>query len=307
MQRRVPDTTRARELVGFEPTRRPRRDHRTSSTISVTGPNDAGAPGNRRYLARRGRRPVFAAAFLPLARRSVSPRSAPARDAASRPRRTRRPQEPRQAVPYLGGVAIVLPSPSPCSRRRSSTDRPAGSVSSPHPGARPSAGPRGAARRPSRARRARTPGASGSAGVTVWAAGAAGPTFSAHRAVDCCVTVLWVVGITNAFNLLDNMDGLSAGVAAIAAGAFFVIAAAQRAVPRGCARRRPGRLRPRVPAPQLPPGADLHGRRRQPLPRVPARRPRLSSLRRPAEVTFFVPSSCSGCRSSTPRSLPSPG
>ncbi|MHC4871797.1 MAG: MraY family glycosyltransferase [Planctomycetota bacterium] len=39
------------------------------------------------------------------------------------------------------------------------------------------------------------------------------------------ITVLWVVGITNAFNLLDNMDGLSAGVAVIAGAIFFVIAA----------------------------------------------------------------------------------
>lgn len=31
------------------------------------------------------------------------------------------------------------------------------------------------------------------------------------------LTALWIVGITNAFNFLDNMDGLSAGVAAIAA------------------------------------------------------------------------------------------
>ncbi len=31
------------------------------------------------------------------------------------------------------------------------------------------------------------------------------------------LTVLWVVGLVNAFNLLDNMDGLSAGVAVIAA------------------------------------------------------------------------------------------
>ncbi len=31
------------------------------------------------------------------------------------------------------------------------------------------------------------------------------------------LTVLWTVGITNAFNLLDNMDGLSAGVGGIAA------------------------------------------------------------------------------------------
>jgi UDP-GlcNAc:undecaprenyl-phosphate GlcNAc-1-phosphate transferase len=30
------------------------------------------------------------------------------------------------------------------------------------------------------------------------------------------LTVVWVVGITNAFNLLDNMDGLSAGVAFVA-------------------------------------------------------------------------------------------
>jgi UDP-GlcNAc:undecaprenyl-phosphate/decaprenyl-phosphate GlcNAc-1-phosphate transferase len=31
------------------------------------------------------------------------------------------------------------------------------------------------------------------------------------------VTIVWVVGITNAFNLLDNMDGLSSGVALISA------------------------------------------------------------------------------------------
>jgi UDP-GlcNAc:undecaprenyl-phosphate GlcNAc-1-phosphate transferase len=30
------------------------------------------------------------------------------------------------------------------------------------------------------------------------------------------ITLLWIVGITNAFNLLDNMNGLSAGVAAVA-------------------------------------------------------------------------------------------
>ncbi|MFB3897068.1 MAG: glycosyltransferase family 4 protein [bacterium] len=34
------------------------------------------------------------------------------------------------------------------------------------------------------------------------------------------LTLLWLVGITNAFNLLDNMDGLSSGVAAIAALIF---------------------------------------------------------------------------------------
>ncbi len=39
------------------------------------------------------------------------------------------------------------------------------------------------------------------------------------------VTALWMVLVTNAFNFLDNMDGLSAGVAATAA-AIFAIAAA---------------------------------------------------------------------------------
>ncbi len=37
------------------------------------------------------------------------------------------------------------------------------------------------------------------------------------------LTVLWIVAITNAINFLDNMDGLAAGVAAVAA-TFFMIA-----------------------------------------------------------------------------------
>jgi UDP-GlcNAc:undecaprenyl-phosphate GlcNAc-1-phosphate transferase len=43
---------------------------------------------------------------------------------------------------------------------------------------------------------------------------------STLSAIAIPLTILWVVGITNAFNLLDNMDGLSAGTAAIAA--FFL-------------------------------------------------------------------------------------
>ncbi len=43
--------------------------------------------------------------------------------------------------------------------------------------------------------------------------------------LNYALTVLWVVGITNALNLLDNMDGLSAGVATVAS-AFFLIQAA---------------------------------------------------------------------------------
>jgi UDP-GlcNAc:undecaprenyl-phosphate GlcNAc-1-phosphate transferase len=38
-----------------------------------------------------------------------------------------------------------------------------------------------------------------------------------YELVDNWITVFWLVGITNAINLLDNMDGLAAGIAAIAA------------------------------------------------------------------------------------------
>jgi UDP-GlcNAc:undecaprenyl-phosphate GlcNAc-1-phosphate transferase len=47
----------------------------------------------------------------------------------------------------------------------------------------------------------------------------------AGPAISCIVTVLWLVAITNAFNFLDNMDGLSAGVAAICAAALLGAAA----------------------------------------------------------------------------------
>jgi UDP-GlcNAc:undecaprenyl-phosphate GlcNAc-1-phosphate transferase len=37
--------------------------------------------------------------------------------------------------------------------------------------------------------------------------------------------MIWVVGITSALNLLDNMDGLSAGVATVASAFFLLLAA----------------------------------------------------------------------------------
>jgi UDP-GlcNAc:undecaprenyl-phosphate/decaprenyl-phosphate GlcNAc-1-phosphate transferase len=40
--------------------------------------------------------------------------------------------------------------------------------------------------------------------------------------LDSLLTLVWVVGVTNAFNLLDNMDGLCAGIALIVATALFV-------------------------------------------------------------------------------------
>jgi UDP-GlcNAc:undecaprenyl-phosphate GlcNAc-1-phosphate transferase len=43
--------------------------------------------------------------------------------------------------------------------------------------------------------------------------------------LDLVITIGWVVGITNAMNLLDNMDGLSGGIAMIAAVFFTLLAA----------------------------------------------------------------------------------
>jgi UDP-GlcNAc:undecaprenyl-phosphate GlcNAc-1-phosphate transferase len=40
------------------------------------------------------------------------------------------------------------------------------------------------------------------------------------------VTILWVVGITNAFNLIDGLDGLAVGVALIASGTLFLVSLA---------------------------------------------------------------------------------
>ena len=45
--------------------------------------------------------------------------------------------------------------------------------------------------------------------------------------LDIPLTVLWVIGVTNALNFLDNMDGLAAGLTAVAAACFFVLAAIQ--------------------------------------------------------------------------------
>ena len=47
-------------------------------------------------------------------------------------------------------------------------------------------------------------------------------SFMPYEWMNTAVTVLWVVGVTNAFNLLDNMDGLCAGVAFVASGTLLI-------------------------------------------------------------------------------------
>jgi UDP-GlcNAc:undecaprenyl-phosphate GlcNAc-1-phosphate transferase len=62
--------------------------------------------------------------------------------------------------------------------------------------------------------------------------------YSGHRlhwtgslTLDVLVTLVWIVGITNALNLLDNMDGLCAGVGLIAGTALLVALVSNGAVP----------------------------------------------------------------------------
>lgn len=44
--------------------------------------------------------------------------------------------------------------------------------------------------------------------------------------VDTTLTVLWMLAVTNALNFMDNMDGISGGVAAIAAAGLLLLAVA---------------------------------------------------------------------------------
>jgi UDP-GlcNAc:undecaprenyl-phosphate GlcNAc-1-phosphate transferase len=67
------------------------------------------------------------------------------------------------------------------------------------------------------------------AGLVVMLAGIRVRLFDLHI-LNYLLTLFWIVGITNAINLMDNMDGLAAGFAAIAAGTFCVLAASQELI-----------------------------------------------------------------------------
>jgi UDP-GlcNAc:undecaprenyl-phosphate GlcNAc-1-phosphate transferase len=45
--------------------------------------------------------------------------------------------------------------------------------------------------------------------------------------LNVAVTTVWIIGITNGFNLLDNLDGLTAGISVISALIFYGIASVQ--------------------------------------------------------------------------------
>ncbi|MDB5294165.1 MAG: putative undecaprenyl-phosphate N-acetylglucosaminyl 1-phosphate transferase [Phycisphaerales bacterium] len=58
----------------------------------------------------------------------------------------------------------------------------------------------------------------------LWSLTALDDEVGAHGALAVTVSVLWITAITNAFNFLDNMDGLSAGIAAVCATSFLITA-----------------------------------------------------------------------------------
>ena len=61
------------------------------------------------------------------------------------------------------------------------------------------------------------------AGIVVWMWDWELTAFVPLKFVSQGLAVLWIVGMINAFNMLDNMDGLSAGVATICAGALVMV------------------------------------------------------------------------------------
>jgi UDP-GlcNAc:undecaprenyl-phosphate GlcNAc-1-phosphate transferase len=63
------------------------------------------------------------------------------------------------------------------------------------------------------------------AAVVVIAAGVRIELF--NNGLDLALTLVWIVGLINAANFLDNMDGLAAGVSAIAAFFLFVLSLSQ--------------------------------------------------------------------------------
>ncbi|MFY9219298.1 MAG: MraY family glycosyltransferase, partial [Candidatus Nanopelagicales bacterium] len=60
--------------------------------------------------------------------------------------------------------------------------------------------------------------------VIVWVSGTQ-VNFTSIMVIDLAITVLWIVGLTNAMNLLDNSDGLAASTTLVAALGTGAIAA----------------------------------------------------------------------------------
>jgi UDP-GlcNAc:undecaprenyl-phosphate GlcNAc-1-phosphate transferase len=66
--------------------------------------------------------------------------------------------------------------------------------------------------------------------VALWAVDL-GWTMLHNPTADLVLTIIWVVGITNAFNLMDNQDGATGTVGAVCAAGIGTLALIQNAVP----------------------------------------------------------------------------
>ena len=49
-------------------------------------------------------------------------------------------------------------------------------------------------------------------------------TLTGYYSLDLFLTLVWIVGVTSAFNGIDNMDGLASGIAVIVSGMYLAIA-----------------------------------------------------------------------------------
>lgn len=57
---------------------------------------------------------------------------------------------------------------------------------------------------------------------SLWSLTALDARLGMHGVLSVAVSVLWITAVTNAFNFLDNMDGLSAGIAAVCTVSFLI-------------------------------------------------------------------------------------
>ena len=152
-----------------------------------------------------------------LASLGEAPRGRADRRALARARRRRRSAGSASSRASLAGVALAVAvgAVEPTRRARSGSSPAARSSSSPGSSTtsvhlQPAREARGAVRAPP---------------AIVIAAGLRVELVDERRRSASSIALVWLVGITNAFNLLDNMDGLAATLATVAC-AYFAIDAA---------------------------------------------------------------------------------
>jgi hypothetical protein len=113
--------------------------------------------------------------------------------------------------------------------------------------------------------------------------------------LDIALTVVWVVGITASFSILYHMDGLCAGIAAMASvfRASGLFAWSDIGDGAGCGRTWRGH---RIPTLELQAREDFHGRRRSDVPRLSDGHPRFEAAPREFQHALRVGGAGSGAR-----------